>query len=815
MRPYQPFNYKTLLAAGFAFSLAACGDSSEKEPDGGGATENRAPVAANTEVEIDLSADFSLIDVLANASDPDGDTLSIASVGEAEFGTTSIEDNQISYVPEDGYFGIDTFTYTITDGELEDSAEVTVEVVATVSFEGRVVDSPIANATVTIVIDGVTHTVEADDEGFYELPATIRSLDVDEVIRIVATGSEANNQGHVTLSSMLVSVGRILERAGDDFTLSREEMNDVNVTHVTTARDVLMRRAAAEQAITDRNVAEYGNTIDPQLMIQMAGVIKLVIDNDDFDLPEGHSNIEDFLNDESSYNSFVEVASEGGDSSPLNQAIQETLEDPEIVPELRVEDLYGRFVQVDRAPAFLKPDTRTTWDINEDGLTWFGNPTEVSQRTTFSLNGNKLVPDETGVPLTQYNSFVRVMEFHFEGRPEAREAWLAYNGLNEFVPLTVERTFASGVNAVLVVSHSDSELVLRGTNFSHQYAVTFEYEGEVYEAIEFQGSEFERDVRLVAVEQFTQSDLTFDVAEQPSWLLPPPEMGRGSVLDAAIIDFAADNTYRMRHPEALSFLSSTEGQWELSEDARTLTLTTQNGEHAVRLTRHRNDADYQSVLREYLVDGEATSAQLRYGMPFVEPADFSPIETVTSSSQLFNSMVNYRSAVYWDDNDQLRTQEVMFDFHDDGRGEQLNGLCKGEGLYSQEVCDEPMTLELPAMEGTWQYKQLDDFETVFEFSRSQNEQTVMVRHWVPLEFSERNIYSVLEWVIQEWEDFDGSIIRNVSISPRFNHYQLAERPAETPAGLGLMSLEHNVPAVHNHGYLIVNPQTSSPIGELH
>jgi hypothetical protein len=64
------------------------------------------------------------IDVLANDTDPDGDTLTITSATAGMNGTTSINtrgtdsptDDVVVYRPTEGFSGTDSFTYTISDG---------------------------------------------------------------------------------------------------------------------------------------------------------------------------------------------------------------------------------------------------------------------------------------------------------------------------------------------------------------------------------------------------------------------------------------------------------------------------------------------------------------------------------------------------------------------------------------------------------------------------------------------------------------------------------------------------------------------------
>ncbi|WP_417441824.1 Ig-like domain-containing protein [Idiomarina sp.] len=806
---------RSFLALGVAASLTACGSDSDGVND--------APVAGEVAVQWDIAQEPEAIDLLASASDPDGDTLNVSSIGEAEHGTITLEGNTAVYEPNSGYLGEDSFTFTVSDGELTSEGLVKVDVVGTLSVQGRVIDSPIANATVYIVVDGIEYTVQADDDGFYELPATFGSLKGDQVIRITARGSEANGQGNVTLSSMLTSVERLMERAGDDFTLNRSEMNDVNVTHVTTARDILTRKAAGDEEVTADNMAEFGNSIDPQLLIQMAAVTKLIVDNSDFDLPEGYETIEDFLNDDESYNSFVETASQGGDSSPLNQAIEETLNDPEIMPALSIEDLYGRYIEVNRAPAFLKPDAYETWNINEDGLAWVNQTDENIQRVTFSVNGNKLIPDNTDTSLSESVYYSPV---DFTDRQDVKDAWIAYNGWSGLQSSQAERKHSTQIVDAKVVSQGDSELVLRYTQLVRSHPMTFEHEGKKYNLFPNETAKTQHDARLVTVDTFKKSNLTFDFNEQPQWILPHV-IPRTMSLSMAAYEFSADNTYTMMQADMyledpLNYYDSSEaynqadtsGTWKLSEDAKQLTLTSGSGDYSVRFTRHRNDPDYKSVLAEYQKNGESRLTQLLYGMPVPEQVDFSPFETVTSSDMLFNSIVNYRAAVYWDKNDLLRIQSFMFDFAEDGTGDQLSGLCQGDMfLEFGTICPEPMTVPEQTPTMSWEYGQTPEFENVFIFNRRATDDSLdRVRHWLPLEFSDKKILSVFEWDITTYFTETGEVEGIQRIMPRFNHYQLAERPksevvqgqaSQVEKASAAKSLESN-----NLGYTIVNPQTA-------
>ncbi|MGB0930208.1 MAG: Ig-like domain-containing protein, partial [Chitinophagales bacterium] len=92
--------------------------------------ENQAPIAVDDETTTEVNTPIS-IEVLANDTDPDGDTLTITDINDLPSnGTVSIEENTVIYTPNTDFIGVDSFEYVICDTQnLCDTALVVVNVI--------------------------------------------------------------------------------------------------------------------------------------------------------------------------------------------------------------------------------------------------------------------------------------------------------------------------------------------------------------------------------------------------------------------------------------------------------------------------------------------------------------------------------------------------------------------------------------------------------------------------------------------------------------------------------------------------------------
>jgi hypothetical protein len=105
---------------------------------------NDPPVPGDDETATDIDT-AKVVGVLSNDTDAEGETLTIVSVGAAANGSVVNNGSDITYTPNSGFSGTDTFSYTVSDphGEIA-SADVTVAV-----FEG-------ANSGFALRFDGLS-----------------------------------------------------------------------------------------------------------------------------------------------------------------------------------------------------------------------------------------------------------------------------------------------------------------------------------------------------------------------------------------------------------------------------------------------------------------------------------------------------------------------------------------------------------------------------------------------------------------------------------------------------------------------------------
>ncbi|MCL1077017.1 carboxypeptidase regulatory-like domain-containing protein [Parashewanella spongiae] len=236
---------------------------------------------------------------------------------------------EVTVTDDDGATAVATATVSITD-----VAEPTPQVI---TVRGRVTDSPIPNARVSIVVgDDDPIEVPADAEGNYEFPLTYDASRNDDFVKITALGAEEGS--NIRLISNVGSVQQI-QQAADETTnvVTKDDLFTVNVTNVSTAVDALMKNANNGNEID--TLAEFEKSsleYEPDMVMPLATAIKLVIDfSDDAQqpqtvgnrapgLPEGSDDTADLVSDLSQVQAYILSAlqSNSDEYDQANSAIE-------------------------------------------------------------------------------------------------------------------------------------------------------------------------------------------------------------------------------------------------------------------------------------------------------------------------------------------------------------------------------------------------------------------------------------------------------------------------------------------------------------
>ncbi len=125
---------------------------------------NDGPDAVNDSATVARNSSANAINVLANDTDVDGDTLSVTAATNGTNGTVTFTSTGVSYTPNANYFGTDSFTYTISDGNGgTDTATVNVTVTGANDAPDAVNDSAtVAEDSSANAINVLANDTDAD-----------------------------------------------------------------------------------------------------------------------------------------------------------------------------------------------------------------------------------------------------------------------------------------------------------------------------------------------------------------------------------------------------------------------------------------------------------------------------------------------------------------------------------------------------------------------------------------------------------------------------------------------------------------------------
>jgi outer membrane protein OmpA-like peptidoglycan-associated protein len=127
--------------------------------------DNSAPDAADDQFALQAGSSDNVLDVLANDSDLDGDTLTLTAVGTPANGQVQISGSVLTYTPAAGFTGSDSFSYTVDDG-FGGQAQANVSIVISEANENPVAgaDTASTRAGQAVSIDVLANDNDADGD---------------------------------------------------------------------------------------------------------------------------------------------------------------------------------------------------------------------------------------------------------------------------------------------------------------------------------------------------------------------------------------------------------------------------------------------------------------------------------------------------------------------------------------------------------------------------------------------------------------------------------------------------------------------------
>ncbi|MCH4292908.1 carboxypeptidase-like regulatory domain-containing protein [Shewanella sp. 3B26] len=236
------------------------------------------------------------------------------------------------------------------------------------TITGLVTDEPIPYATVSVTLNGNTFTTVADENGAYSLDVLTTNIEQLLLIESSATNSETGDS--IDFVNLVGSFSRVLS-----------EDDPINVTNLTTAKYSLVLEAnGGEQPATLAELEQAETAVDATELFQLAAIIKLIVDDPNYQLPDGFDSILSFIADDAAVETFVA-------STPpetLEQALADILADSNLVAGFSAADVPSLYYAISTtSPGFM---ARNGAALEFDNVTMTGTDLRFQQWNGQAIN---------------------------------------------------------------------------------------------------------------------------------------------------------------------------------------------------------------------------------------------------------------------------------------------------------------------------------------------------------------------------------------------------------------------------------------------
>ena len=145
------------------------------------------------------------MNVISNDVDPEGDALTITALTNPTNGTANITGNNVTYTPNPGYVGMDSYTYTVSDGNGNMASAIATISIAEATLGLNAVDDTATTPYQTPVTINVSSN-DTDPDGGITCVSSIQSNPSNGFVTISTTGTDiiyTPNNGYVGLDSFV------------------------------------------------------------------------------------------------------------------------------------------------------------------------------------------------------------------------------------------------------------------------------------------------------------------------------------------------------------------------------------------------------------------------------------------------------------------------------------------------------------------------------------------------------------------------------------------------------------------------------------
>lgn len=689
-----------------------------------------------------LNDEAKSVDLLAEGSDYE-----VVSVGSPEHGQLEVDGSLITYTPTPGFAGEDAVSYQVSQDGRQQQVMLNIDVVQQVTIVGRVFDQPIPYAQVTTEYAGEQLQTEADAQGFYELTFDVQDLELDDALIVKARGVSRVAQEDVSLQSIIMPPARLLSVMDEQRQVRREQLNDVQITQLSTAYSAMvLREAPGATTLSQHEVDRRSQQLDPDQLIHMAGVVRLLVDDSAFRLPQGYAHVLELLQDERGYQDYLNsLLQDGQPGKELTEAVTHTLQDDQVMPQMQGSDWTGSYLLTQPVHSRYTPMHRQLgWKfitLNDAGDGQASSDNHEAHTLQWTSNSSR----------AQIN-LVQPREQKFEVSP--REAFAHMPNWEELLRLWGD------LNVPVTVTLAINEVQLVPLREQSVFAPVVAQESGYFKAFEFtrRGEQWQVDARSFAGSQGTylMSDRG-QVATQPDYFEEQPIVGHWALGltpaggehglgEADIFRFYSNGSFNSEFQQLT-------GDWAVSQEDGSLTLNFANGYQENWQVSFQTDEMASALVRTQ--NSNMASEELRVMLP-VTPGSISPRLFINSAQELQVIASDFLHPGLYNTEGQLQA-------HPDWRGYQID--VDNRGFTASFTCGQSLTLYRPWCQSNFRYQveahltwsqEADEMKmNIEDYSHLCHGGDCLEQRWRPLAVAGQDeSFVVLEWqrLLVEVED---------------------------------------------------------------